>query len=159
VSFIECSFRERGVLFHAFSQLLRLEIKKSFCLLTLMAPEEINMHQNRQFTRMILPSRTPITARIVGIRGLATHQGIAFAGQMLDISGGGLSFITSYRLFCPLFLELSFVLPNDPEKFTVYGEIVRVSNFSNDSYRIAITFSNTTKAVLNQIDDYCKQIT
>jgi c-di-GMP-binding flagellar brake protein YcgR len=155
VSFIECSFRDRGNHYYAFTQLTQLEIKKNCCLLSLTVPEEIVIHQNRKYTRMNMPARIPITARIIGIREQIIHQGSVFYGQLLDISGGGLSFITVYRLFYPLFLELSFVLPDHPERFAICGEIVRVSNFSNDSYRIAVEFSKMPEDVLRLIDNYC----
>jgi c-di-GMP-binding flagellar brake protein YcgR len=158
VSFVECSFRDRGICYYAFTRLIQLEIKKNHCLLSLIPPEEINIHQNRQYTRMNLPARVPITARIIGVREQTIHQGSVFYGHMLDISGGGLSFITVYRLFYPLFLELSFVLPEHPERFIVQGEIVRVSNFSNDSYRIAIAFRKTPEDVRSLIDNYCSGI-
>lgn len=159
VSFIECSFHDRGILYFAFIQLIQLEIKKNGCILTLTAPEEFTRHQSRKYTRMHVPLRTPITARIMGTRGQSILQGIAFTGQILDISAGGLSFIAPYRLFYPLFLELSFLLPNHPDKFVIYGEIVRVANFSNDSYRIAVEFINNSETVINEIDAYCSDIT
>lgn len=155
VSFIEFSFRDRGILYYAFIDLIRLETKRNICSLTLTAPPELNLFQNRRFSRLTLPVRTPLTCRIVGVRRNSTHQGVAFAGQILDIAGGGLSFITSTRLFYPLYLELSFVLPDLPHKFVIQGEIVRVSHFSSDSYRIAVEFREVPDHVLNQIDDYC----
>jgi hypothetical protein len=155
VSFIEFSFRDRGILYYAFVDLIRMESKRNICSLTLSAPEELNLYQNRRYSRLTLPVRTPLTCRIVGVRRNSTHQGVAFAGQILDIAGGGLSFITSTRLFYPLYLELSFVLPDLPDKFVLKGEIVRVSHFSSDSYRIAVEFRDVSEQVMNQIDDYC----
>jgi hypothetical protein len=155
VSFIEYSYRIRGILYVAFVELLQLEIKKTCVVLTLTIPEEIRSHQSRQHYRMNMLSRTPITSRILGTRGYTLHKGIPFSGQIMDISGGGLSFITPNRLFYPLFLELSFLLPDYPEKFVVWGEIVRVSNFSNDSYRVAVAYAQTPETILNQIDQYC----
>ncbi|MCD1259861.1 PilZ domain-containing protein [Paenibacillus athensensis] len=155
VSFIEFSFRERGVLYFTFVDLLQLDVRRTSCLLTLSVPGELTTQQSRQYTRISMLARTPITARIVGLRRKATHAGTVFSGQMLDISGGGLSFITSNRMFYPLYLELSFVLPGQTSKMTVCGEIVRVSNFANDSYRIAVEFCNTPDAILYRIDDYC----
>ncbi|MFH5181755.1 PilZ domain-containing protein [Paenibacillus sp. TAB 01] len=111
VCFIEFSFRERGILYYAFVDLLQLENKRNVIYLKLSAPQELSVFQNRRFQRLHLPSRTPLTCRIVGIRKSSTHQGIAFTGHIQDISAGGLSFVTNTRIFYPLYLELSFVLP------------------------------------------------
>ncbi|MDF2963575.1 MAG: PilZ protein [Paenibacillus sp.] len=159
VCFIEVSFRERGILYYAFVDLLDLETKRNMCTLTLSPPQDLSMFQNRRFNRIHLPSRTPLTCRIVGVRKTSSHQGIVFSGQIQDISAGGLSFITSTRIFYPLFLELSFMLPEHPHKFVVNGEIVRVSHFSSDSYRIAVEFRNIPESMTHQIDEYCTRPT
>ncbi|TDF98622.1 flagellar brake protein [Paenibacillus piri] len=157
VCFIEISFRERGVLYYAFVDLLELETKRSMYSLTLSPPQELSMFQNRRFNRINLQSRTPLTCRIVGVRKTSTHQGIAFSGQIHDISAGGLSFVTNTRIFYPLYLELSFILPDHPNPFVVHGEIVRVSHYSSDSYRIAVEFRNLSESLTHQIDEYCSR--
>jgi len=155
VCFIEISFRERGILYYAFVDLLDLNTRRNMCTLTLSPPQELSMFQNRRFNRIHLPSRTPLTCRIIGIRKMSTHQGIVFSGQIHDISAGGLSFITNTRIFYPLFLELTFMLPEHSHTYTVHGEIVRVSNYSSDSYKIAVEFRNMPENVIHQIDEYC----
>ncbi|OPH60413.1 hypothetical protein BC351_18140 [Paenibacillus ferrarius] len=155
VSFIEFSFKDHGILYYAYVDLLQLEVKKTICYLTLSIPEEIHQHQKRQYNRAKLSLRTPITLQIVGIRGLSARKGVAFSGQLLDISAGGLSFVTSNRLIYPLFLEFSFILPGFPHPITAYGEIVRVTNFSNDSYRVAAEFRYIPESILQEIDKYC----
>lgn len=155
VSFIEFSFKDRGILYYTHVELLQLELKKAICYLTLSIPEEIQQHQNRQHNRAKISLRTPITLQIVGIRGLSARKGVAFSGQLLDISAGGLSFVTTNRLFYPLFLEFSFLLSGFPHPITAYGEIVRVTNFSNDSYRVAAKFRHTPESILQEIDKYC----
>ncbi|TXK84775.1 PilZ domain-containing protein [Paenibacillus sp. N3.4] len=155
VSLVEFSFRTRGILYYAYVDFIHLELKKSLGYLTLSLPEEILHHQKRQFNRTKLSLRTPITLQIVGIRGISARKGVAFAGQLLDISAGGLSFLTTNRLFYPLFLEFSFILPHLPHPITAYGEIVRVTNFSNDSYRVAAEFRHTPDSILQEIDKYC----
>ncbi|WP_028549503.1 flagellar brake protein [Paenibacillus sp. UNC451MF] len=157
VCFIEFSFRERGILYYAFVDLLHVETKRNVCSLTLSAPQDLSTFQNRRFQRIHLPVRTPLTCRIIGVRKASTHQGIAFSGQIQDISAGGLSFITNTRIFYPLFLELSFVLPDHPNKFVINGEIVRVTHFSNDSYRIAVEFRDVPESLTHQIDEYCSR--
>ncbi|NEW08415.1 PilZ domain-containing protein [Paenibacillus sp. SYP-B3998] len=155
VSFIEFSFKDRGILYFSYVELIQLEIKKTHCLLTLTIPEEMQSYQSRQFNRAKVSVRTPITLQIVGIRGLSSHKGVAFSGQLLDISAGGLSFITTSRLIYPLFLELSFILPHYPLPITVYGKIVRVTNFSNESYKAAVEFRHTPETILQEIEKYC----
>jgi c-di-GMP-binding flagellar brake protein YcgR len=155
VCFIEASFRERGVIHYAFLELISMDTKGNICTLTLTSPKELNVFQNRRFNRIHLTDQTLVTCRIVGVRKTSTHQGVAFSGQIQDISGGGLSFITNTRIFYPLYLELSFVLPGDADTFVVHGEIVRVSHFSMDSYRIAVEFRNLPESMTHQIDEYC----
>lgn len=155
VSFIDLSCRERGIVYYAFVDLQQYEVKKNVCTLTLSAPDEFRSHQGRRSARINLPARTPVTCRIVGVRKYASHQGVAFHGFMLDVGSGGLSFVTTTRLFYPLFLEMRFLLPGDSEPFTVYGEVVRVSHFSSDSYRVAIELRNLSEAMIQRIDDYC----
>lgn len=155
VSFIEFSFKDRGILYYTYVDLLQLELKKAVCFLTLSIPEEIQHHQRRQHNRAKLSLRTPITLQIVGIRGISARKGAAFSGQLLDISAGGLSFVTTNRLIYPLFLEFSFILAGYPGPITAYGEIIRVTNFSNDSYRVAAEFRHTPESILQEIDKYC----
>ncbi|TVY09422.1 PilZ domain-containing protein [Paenibacillus cremeus] len=155
VSFIEFSFRKRGILYYAFVDLLNLEVKRSVCTLTLSSPFELNMKEDRVFTRTTLPARTPVTCRITGARGSLSQQSVAFSGQILDIAGGGLSFITNTRVLCALYLELSFVLPSVNHTFTVYGEVLRVTHFSCDSYRVAVQFRHLPESLFHQIDAYC----
>jgi c-di-GMP-binding flagellar brake protein YcgR len=139
--------------------LIHMETKRKVCRLTLTSPQELSMFQNRRFNRIELTTRTPLTCRIVGVRKTSSYQGVEFTGQIQDISGGGLSFITNARIFYPLFMELSFVLPDCPQKFVVNGEIVRVTHFSNDSYRIAVEFRNIPESMTHQIDQYCSKST
>ena len=123
VSLVEFSFQDGAILYYAYVDLIQLELKKTICYLTLSLPEEIFQHQNRRYPRAKLTLRTPITLRVAGIREISAQKGVAFTGQLLDISAGGLSFVTSNRLFFPLILEFSFILPNFPQPITVYGEI------------------------------------
>ncbi|NQX62293.1 flagellar brake protein [Paenibacillus qinlingensis] len=155
VSFVEFSFKDGAILYYAYVDLIGLELKKTICTLTLSIPEEVFQHQNRRHPRAKLTLRTPITLRVAGIRSLSVQKGVAFTGQLLDISVGGLSFVTSNRLFFPLILEFSFILPNVSQPITVYGEIVRVTHFSNDSYRVAAEFRHTPESILQEIDAYC----
>ncbi|WP_188177288.1 PilZ domain-containing protein [Paenibacillus sedimenti] len=158
VSFIEFSFKDHGLLYFTYVDLIALELKKTCCLLTLSIPDEIHTRQRRRFNRSKLSIRTPVTLQIVGIRGQSIRKGVAFAGQLLDISGGGLSFITTNRLFYRLFLEFSFILPHFPHPITVYGEIVRVTNIGHDAYRVAAEFRHTPETILNEIEKYCSKV-
>jgi c-di-GMP-binding flagellar brake protein YcgR len=159
ICFIEISFRERGILYYAFVELLHLSVERTVCLLTLSVPQKLGMFQNRRATRIHLPVQTPLTCRVVGVRKTSSHQGIAISGYIQDISAGGLSFITDTRIFYPLFLELSFVLPDDPQTYVLHGEIVRVAHYSSDSYRIAVEFHNTPEHITQLIDAYCSRPT
>lgn len=155
VTFVEYSFRERGVQFYSFVQLLNLETRKNKCILTLTAPDEMHLFQNRRYSRITLPAKTPVMCKIVGIRTNSAKHGIAFSGNMLDLCAGGMAFVTNSRMFKSLFLEASFHLPDIEEKFSVSGEVIRVTPYSIDSYRVAVEFRDTPKELLQRIDEYC----
>jgi c-di-GMP-binding flagellar brake protein YcgR len=155
IEFVEISFRDRGVLYYGFVSLIQFDYKNNLFSLTLGVPETLKVFQNRQFNRISLPTSTPISCTIVGVRKEKTHAGTVFSGQMIDISGGGLSFVTTSRLFYPLFLELCFSLPKYPDKFVVQVEIIRVTYFSIDSYRIAVEFRNIPENTLNKLIEFC----
>jgi c-di-GMP-binding flagellar brake protein YcgR len=158
VLFIEFSFREKGILYYSFVQPIQLETRSNRCMVAFVPPDAMNIHQNRRFPRMLMPSRNPVSCRIVGVRRQQTHEGISFTGQMLDISGGGLSFITPTRLFYPLILEVSFRLPQLPEPFVLLGEVTRVVHFSTDSYRVAVEFRHAPEHLIQRIDQYCSEV-
>ncbi|WP_240419190.1 PilZ domain-containing protein [Paenibacillus periandrae] len=157
IGFIEISFRERGILYYAFVELLHQSVSQAVCSLTLSAPHEFRTFQNRRANRIQLDTRTPLTCRVIGVRKTASYQGEAFSGFIHDISAGGLSFVTNTRIFYPLFLELSFTLPDDPHAYVLHGEIVRVSNYAHDSYRFAVEFRNIPEATAQLINEYCSR--
>lgn len=157
VSFIEFSIRDQGILYYAFVKLLHMEITRHVCLLQLSVPTELYAYQRRRYPRIALPPRTPIACRIIGSRGRETEPGVAFTGQIMDISGGGLSFVTASRIFGPLLLELSFLLPDLSHDFVLNGEIVRTVYFSSDLYRIAVEFRDVPESTLHLIEAYCQE--
>ncbi|WP_158289691.1 PilZ domain-containing protein [Paenibacillus flagellatus] len=156
LGFIELSFLERGMLYYGFADMLSMEMTKQHCLLTLAAPETVRMTQQRKSVRVQLASRIPITCRIVGVRGEMSPQSVVFYGQMIELSAGGVSFVTSTRLFEPLLLELTFVLPSSPEKHHLVCEIVRVTAFGSDSYRVAAEFRDCPPETIEPIDRFCR---
>lgn len=156
VHFVEFSFKEQGMLYYALIDLLQLEAKRNVCTLKLTAPKALSMKQHRRYSRVCPPTRTPVTCRIVGVRGPTTHRGIVFSGQMLDVSAGGISFLSSTRILCPLFLEISFLLPGVEHKITVYGEVIRVELFGSDAYRVAVRFDHPPESVVKGIDEFCQ---
>jgi c-di-GMP-binding flagellar brake protein YcgR len=157
VMFVEFSFRDKGILYYSFVQLLHFETRGNHCIISFIPPETMSTYQNRRFSRILMPARNPVSCRIVGVRRQQTHDGVPFVGQMLDVSGGGLSFITPIRLFYPLVLELSFRLPPYPDQFVLLGEVTRVAHFSTDSYRVAVEFRQAPESVIQRIDQYCSE--
>lgn len=156
VYFIEFSFLKQGILYYALVDLLHLETKRCLCTLTLTTPQELLVSEQRKHTRIVPQVRTPLTCRITGVRGQTTNRGNAFfTGQILDVSAGGISFMTSTRVFSPLNLELSFVFPGIAQKFTVYAEVIRVAPFGSDAYRVAAKFRNMPESMAKLIDEYC----
>jgi c-di-GMP-binding flagellar brake protein YcgR len=157
IMFIEFSFRNKGILYYAFTDLIHTDLKRNIFSLTLKVPHTFNEFQNRRFTRITLNNRIPVNCRVVGVRGTSTHQGGQFSCQIVDISAGGLSFITPTRLFYPLFLQLSFLLPDLNRPFELYGEVVRVIPFGGNMYRAAVEFRHITEEITNIIENYCKR--
>ncbi|SFK80042.1 PilZ domain-containing protein [Paenibacillus sp. 1_12] len=157
IGFIEISFRERGILYYAFVEMLQLSATQTVCSLTLSVPHEFRTFENRRANRIQLDVPTSLTCRVIGVRKTASYQGEAFFGLIHDISAGGLSFVTNTRIFYPLLLELSFVLPNDPHTYILHGEIVRVTNCADDSYRLAVEFRNIPESTAQLLYEYCSQ--
>ncbi|SDI68552.1 PilZ domain-containing protein [Paenibacillus naphthalenovorans] len=156
VYFIEFSFFKRGILYYALVDLLHLETKRCLCTLTLTTPPQLLKAEQRQYKRIVPQVRTPLTCRIIGVRGQRTHQGNAFfTGQILDLSAGGVSFMTSTRLFSPLELELSFVLPGLAQKLTLHAEVIRIAPFGSDAYRVAVRFNQMPESTAIWIEEYC----
>ncbi|AEI42171.1 PilZ domain-containing protein [Paenibacillus mucilaginosus] len=155
VSFVEFSYRANGILHHALVELQQLELRRSLCTLTLSAPEVLRKASHRKHERAPLGVRTPVTCRIVGIRGQTAPQGVAFTGQILDLSVGGISFVTPVRLFPALELDFTFVLPPLEQKLSAGGEVVRVSHFGSDAYRVAVRFRHVPESLAALIDQYC----
>lgn len=156
VYFIEFSFFKRGILYYALIDLLHLEAKRCLCTLTLTAPLQLLKAEQRQYKRTVPQVRTPLTCRITGVRGQTTQQGNAFfTGQILDLSAGGVSFMTSTRLFSPLDLEISFVFPELTHKFTLHAKVIRVAPFGSDAYRVAARFNQMPESTASLIEEYC----
>jgi hypothetical protein len=155
VQFIEYSFRNSGILYYACTELLHHAVQGNACVLTLAAPDKLQQHQNRRFERIILQEKVPVECRIVGIRRTLLREGARFQGDLLEISGGGLSFITSFRLLYPLFIRISFQPAGLGAPFDMLAEVMRVTPFGSDSYRVAAEFRSTPEDQLARMADYC----
>ncbi|MFD2613768.1 PilZ domain-containing protein [Paenibacillus gansuensis] len=154
VNFIEFSFYNNGVLYYSFVELLNKKTLEGECLLELAAPELLYTSQNRRFPRATLTDKLPIRCEIIGLRKKEQTGGTAFLGQMVDISGGGLSFFCSNKLFYPLLLRMRFHLPVYEDGFEVTGEVVRVTSQSGKGYRIAVEFRNAPESAVSLINAY-----
>ncbi|ANE45084.1 hypothetical protein SY83_00350 [Paenibacillus swuensis] len=154
VNFIEFSFFDKGILYYSFVHMLGKEYNAERCLIHLAAPEELYTSQNRKFPRVTLTDKLPLRCEIIGIRKQQQIQGTSFQGQMVDISGGGLSFLCTSKLFHPLLLRLRFHLPVYEEVFEVTGEVIRVTSQTGSSYRIAVEFRDIPESVVTQINAY-----
>lgn len=158
VSFVEFSFLAEGMLYYALVELLELETKRFVCTLRLSAPESLSCAEQRRFGRVAPQARTPVTCRIAGIRQPAVRNGVVFTGQIVDISTAAISFVTTARLLCPMFLEMTFVLPHVDHKMIVYGEIIRLEHFGSDAYRVAVRFHQPQGSVIHDIETFCRMI-
>jgi hypothetical protein len=153
--FIEISFRHAGILYYSFVELIRVQtIRGRYCV-TLLAPSELQVRQNRRFTRLTLPDRIPSVCRIVGLRRQATHRGEPFASHITELSGGGISFVTNARLLYPVYLQFNFKLPGIAEELELYGEVMRVTPFASQSYRVAAEFDSVSDATIRILSEYC----
>jgi hypothetical protein len=157
IGFIEISFRERGMLYYAFIDLLDLTFQRTTCILTLSIPQELRMFQNQGVNRIELSSSTSLSCKVISQSKPSVHEGITFSGLIHDITANGLSFITATRIFYPLLLELTFVLPKHPQQYVLQSEIIRVSMHDLDSYWITVEFRNISERNTQLIDDYCSR--
>jgi len=156
IGFVELSFRHRGMLYYTFVDFVQLESTKQQCVLTLSAPDTVQVGERRSAPRIPLPSRIPITCRIVGVRGEKSPQTVVFHGQMIELSAGGVAFITTARLIEALLLELTFLLPPSSDMLTVTCEVVRVGPFGSDSYRIAAKIVSCPSETADRLHRYCQ---
>lgn len=157
IEFVELSIRDRGVPYFAFVTVLGIEQSKQVFTLTLEVPDYLNSNENRKFIRIDFPKTLPITCSIVGVRGKSTHEGVPFDAALIDVCGGGLSFLTNKRLFFPLFLKIRVALPGFTTPFEVFGDIARISPYRQQAYRIAVEFRDVDEALVSRIDAYCRQ--
>jgi hypothetical protein len=155
--FIEVSFRHAGILYYSFVELIRVQTIRGGYYVTLLAPSELQVRQNRRFTRLTLPERLPSVCRIVGLRRQATHSGEPFAAHITELSGGGVSFITNARLLYPVYLQFNFKLPGIAEEFQLYGEVMRVTPFASQAYRIAAEFDPIPEPTIRTLSEYCNE--
>ncbi|WP_182302727.1 PilZ domain-containing protein [Cohnella cholangitidis] len=155
VHFTELSFRNRGVLYHTITEFIRIDYRQSLCLITLRTPTQLTQQQHRRFPRVILTDKMPAQCRIVGLRQKVIHHGASFPIQIVEISEGGLSFISSVRLFYPIYLQFHFSLPSGARILELNGEIVRINPFGNDAYRAAAEFRDVPEDIQSLLADYC----
>jgi c-di-GMP-binding flagellar brake protein YcgR len=155
VTFIELSFREKGGVYLAYVELLNIEIKSNLIVLTLTSPTILQCIQNRKYNRINLRDNIQLSCNIIGLRRQKIQRSTTFSTRIVDLSASGLSFISTVKLFYPLFLEFSFSLLDESQLVTVCGEIVRVTNVNGDSYRIACEFRDAPVEAISIINRYC----
>ncbi len=156
IEFVELSIRDQDVPYFAFVNVIEQWCEDQTFTAVLEVPVHLHSSENRKFIRIDFPTVLPITCSIVGVRGRSTHHGVPFEAEMIDVCGGGLSFLTKKRLFSPLFLKIEAELPAFDAPFEVYGDIARISPYRQDTYRIAVTFRDVDDYLVQQIDDYCR---
>ncbi|GIQ69950.1 PilZ domain-containing protein [Xylanibacillus composti] len=156
IEFVELSIRDRGVPYFAFVNVIDQACTDRTFTAMLEVPVHLHSSENRKFIRIDFPTVLPITCSIVGVRGRSTHHGVPFEADMIDVCGGGLSFLTKKRLFSPLYLKIRVDLPGFAAPFDVYGDIARISPYRQDYYRIAVTFKEVDEGLVQRIDDYCR---
>lgn len=155
IHLVEISTRDRGVPYFTLVDVLDREVVNGSTVLTLGMIDELQSNDNRKFPRIQFPNEVPIVCSIVGVRGKSVIDGISFEADMIDLSAGGLSFITKVKLFHPLYLHVKFRLPNMVEPFEAYGQIARISPFHQGLHRVAFTFSEISEQSIRKINDYC----
>lgn len=156
IEFVELSIRDHGLPYFAFVNVIEQACTEDTFTAVLEVPVHLHSSENRKFIRIDFPTVLPIMCSIVGVRGRMTHQGVPFEAEMIDVCGGGLSFLTKKRLFSPLYLKIKVDLPGFPAPFEVFGDIARISPYRQDYYRIAVTFNDVDDLLVKEIDDYCR---
>jgi hypothetical protein len=154
VSFVEFSFRDRGLLYYSITDFIKMDFHQSLCTITLRIPHQLTQQQHRRFPRMTLTDKLPAQCRIVGLRQKLIHQGTSFPVQIIEISGSGLSFITSANLIYPLYIQFNFELPTLYQTLELNAEIIRINPFGNHSYRAAAEFRNVPEKTQTLLVEY-----
>lgn len=153
----EISTRDRGVPYFTLVKVVERVVIGGNLLLTLDVSEDMQSNDNRKFPRIQFASEIPIDCAIVGVRSKPVMDGVKFKADMIDLSAGGLSFITKVKLFHPLYLHVQFNLPGMTEQFEAYGQIARITPFHQGLHRVAFTFNEISEQSVRKINDYCTE--
>ena len=106
-------------------------------------PDSVDKVQRRNFVRV--PAFYPISFRSVTQEGLSDLQ----KGSMLDISGGGMRFLTKERLEGQSLLYVHITLPKGELKTPV--RVCRVETMDDKHYRISVEFHDISERDRDQI--------
>ncbi|MBM7624523.1 flagellar brake protein [Sporohalobacter salinus] len=117
-------------------------------------PNLIQKSQRREFVRVKYETDvefSPISYKGENLTHLEDKKGI---GQMVDLSAGGICFISDIELIKELVIELRVTLGEDD--FQILGEIVRVIE-KEEGYEIGVKFDLENKRIADQISNFVFQ--
>ncbi|KXS44470.1 MAG: hypothetical protein AWU54_740 [Candidatus Frackibacter sp. T328-2] len=120
-------------------------------IIKLKLPDIINRRQRRQFVRVEYKTDiqfSPVSYQGENLTHLEEKKG---AGQMVDISGGGICMLSDIRLLKGLVVELNFSLKG--EEFKILGEVVRIMDREED-YEMGVKFDFKSSKIENQISNF-----
>lgn len=131
------------------------EVKnKDELIIKMQVPEQLQKFQRRNYLRVQYETEiefSPISYKGENLTHLEEKKGF---GKMIDISAGGICFISDIELMKELVIEIRFELGE--KQFQVLGEVVRVI-VQEEEYEMGIKFDLRSEKVENQISNFVLQ--
>lgn len=108
-------------------------------------PKQVESVQRRQFSRVPLDIQVAFAS---GALSGATQSGF---GQTIDLSAGGMAFLTPTMLSAGQGLYLTFKTPDEQQYRALPASVVRAVGDGRGRYRVAVRFEGLTVAVENAL--------
>lgn len=141
---------EGSVVFTFDSMVLGVAIKDDVPLLNLQRPFRMETIQRRNNFRV---PTAEFDVMITALGG-ATEP---FKGVCKEVSGGGMMIVTDYEFASGDGLGITFTLRDEPEQFSVMGEIKRIENLRRGNiaeFRYGVFFTNISDRMREKIIKY-----
>lgn len=105
-------------------------------------PKQVESVQRRQFSRVPVDIQIAFAAAGTGVSGF---------GQSIDLSAGGVSFVTASMLSSGQYLFLTFKTPDEQQYRALPGVVVRSASDGRGRHRVAVRFDGLTQALENSL--------
>lgn len=108
-------------------------------------PRQVESVQRRQF------SRVPLDIQVAFASGSLSGTAQSGYGQTIDLSAGGMAFLTASTLSAEQSLFLTFKTPDEQQYRALPASVVRATPDARGRYRVAVRFEGLTVAQENAL--------